>query len=500
MARIAVGGLHHETNCFVTERTDFAYFMSHRDRPPLVRGKDVIEWLGDTSFALSGFLRAMSPRHEIVPLLWTSGGAGGLVTADAYERIAGELVGRLSAAMPVDAVYLDLHGAMVSEPFEDGEGELLRRVRACVGPDVPIAISLDYHANVTPEMVEHTDSLVGYRTYPHVDRPETGEFAARAMSVLLERGRPAGRALRKLPFLIPLNDQCTLVEPSRNVVARSVVAEGDLINLSYLAGFPPSDLYWCGPAVIAHAWTQEAADRAADALTREIALREPEFAVPMVSPEEGVRAAMTLARSASRPIVLCDTQDNPGCGSSADTTGVLETLVRLGAEGAAVGYFCDAEAAAAAHKAGVGADITLALGGRSGPAGVVPFKGTFRVTRLGTGKMRTTGAVSGGRAIDLGPMALLTIGGVSVAVTTKRMQALDQAPFRHLGIEPKEQKILALKSTCHFRAEFEPIAEKVIVVIAPGGYLADPAGYPFRRLRRGVRLRPLGPDFRGTSG
>jgi microcystin degradation protein MlrC len=177
---------------------------------------------------------------------------------------------------------------------------------------------------------------------------------------------------------------------------------------------------------------------------------------------------------------------------------VLETLVRLGADGAAVGYLCDAEAAAAAHKAGAGAEIKLALGGRSGPAGVKPFPGTFRVTRLGSGKMRTTGQVSGGRDIDLGPMALLTIGGVSVAVTSKRMQALDQAPFRHLGVEPSQQKILALKSTCHFRAEFEPIAEKVIVVIAPGGYLADPAGYPFQRLRPGVRLRPLGPDFRGT--
>ena len=155
MARIAVGGFHHETNCFVAEGTDFAYFASHRDRPPLVRGAEVIEWLADTSFALSGFLRDMGARHEIVPLLWTSGGAGGLVTADAYERIAGELVGRLSAAMPVDAVYLDLHGAMVSAPFEDGEGELLRRVRAVVGDATPIAISLDYHANVTPEMVEH---------------------------------------------------------------------------------------------------------------------------------------------------------------------------------------------------------------------------------------------------------------------------------------------------------------------------------------------------------
>ncbi len=499
MARIAVAGFHHETHCFVTPKTDFSYFVSHRDRPPLVRGADVIRWLAETSFALSGFLKAMGRRHEIVPLVWTSGGAGGLVTTDAFERVAGELVGRLSAAMPVDAVYLDLHGAMVTEPFEDGEGELLRRVRATVGRHVPVAISLDYHANVTPQMVEMTDSLVGYRTYPHIDRAETGAFAAQVMELLLDRGRPPGRALRKLPFLIPLNDQCTLVEPSKSIVARAAVAAGDLVNLSYLAGFPPSDLYWCGPAVVAHAWSQEAADRAADALARQIALREPEFAVPMLTPEDGVRQAMAIARSASKPVVLADTQDNPGCGATADTTGVLETLVALGAQGAVLGYLCDAEAAKAAHAAGEGAEITIALGGRSGPEGVKPLNGTFRVSRLSEGRIRTTGAVSGGRDIDLGPMALLTIGGVSVAVTSKRMQALDQAPFRHLGVEPKDQRILVLKSTCHFRAEFEPIAEKVIVVISPGGYLADPACYPFRRLRPGVRLRPLGPDFRGAG-
>ena len=441
----------------------------------------------------------MRGDHELVPLLWTSGGAGGTVTADAYERIAGELVGRLSAAMPVDAVYLDLHGAMVSEPFEDGEGELLRRVRAAVGPKVPIGhqprLSQQRHAphgrgQRQPDRLSHL---------PPRGPLETGQFAARALSVLLRRGRPAGRALRKLPFLIPLNDQCTLVEPSKSVVARSVVAEGELVNLSYLAGFPPSDLYWCGPAVIAHAWSQAAADVAADALAREIALAEPQFAVPMLSPEDGVREAMRIAQSANKPVVLCDTQDNPGCGATADTTGVLETLARLGAEGAVVGYLCDAEAAAAAHRAGEGQEITLGLGGRSGPAGVTPFQATFRVARLGSGKMRTTGQVSGGREIDLGPMALLQVGGIGIAVTSKRMQALDQAPFRHLGLEPSQQKILSLKSTCHFRAEFEPIAAKVIVVIAPGGYLADPAHYPYRRLRPGVRLRPLGPHFEGMT-
>ena len=126
MARIAIGGFHHETNCFVDSKTDFAYFASHRDRPPLCYGPDVVKWLTGTTFALWGFMKDMAPRH-------------------AFERIASSLVGRLSEAMPVDAVYLDLHGAMVTEDFEDGEGELLRRVRAALGPDVPVAISLDFH-------------------------------------------------------------------------------------------------------------------------------------------------------------------------------------------------------------------------------------------------------------------------------------------------------------------------------------------------------------------
>ena len=499
MARIAIGGFHHETNCFVNSRTDFAYFASHRDRPPLVYGDDVFKWLAGTTFAIAGFIEDMRASHELVPLLWTSGGAGGMVTTDAFERITCSLVGSLSLAMPVDAVYLDLHGAMVTEDFEDGEGELLRRVRAAVGPGIPIAISLDYHANVTPQMVELSDALIAYRTYPHVDRVETGQYAAKAMQALLQRGRPVGRALRKVPFLIPLNGQCTLVDPSRSMVARSRVAEEDLVNLSYLAGFPPSDLHWCGPSVIAHAWTQAAADRAADEMLGAILAEEANFAEAMVSPEEGVARATAVSRTASRPVVIADTQDNPGCGGTSDSTGLLKALVGANAQGAVLGFLCDAEAANAAHAAGEGAQISMALGGRSGPQGVTPLEATYTVTRLGSGQFDSDGDVSGGRKIDVGPMALLTLGGVSIVVTSKRLQAYDKAGFRHVGIEPSRQKILALKSTCHYRAEFEPIAEEVIVVLAPGYYLADPTLYPFKKLRAGVRLKPLGPAFAGPA-
>lgn len=500
MARIAVGGFHHETNCFVPTRTDFAYFAEHRDRPPFVRGAEVIEWLGNTSFALSGFLATMGKGHDYVPLVWTSGGAGGYVTRDAFERIAAEMIGRLSQALPVDAIYLDLHGAAVSEDYEDAEGELLRRMRAAVGREVPLVISLDYHANVTREMVELTDGLVGYQTYPHVDRVETGVRAARVLEAVLERGQPAGRALRKLPFLIPLNSQCTMIDPSKAIIEKAAGLEGgEVLNAAYVAGFPPADLYECGPAVIVHAATQAKANEIADVLMRFVMEREPEFAQPLLEPDEAVRQAMQMAAKAAKPVVIADTQDNPGAGGTGDTTGLLAALVRNKAQGAVLGYFFDAEAAQAAHRAGEGAETHLRLGGKFGPEGVEPYAGKFRVVKLGDGRMRTTGPSVGGRTIDLGLMALLEIDGVRVAVTSKRMQAHDQAPFRHLGVEPAAQKILVLKSTVHFRADFQPIAEAVLVAVAPGGHVVDTTKYPYRRLRSGVRLHPLGPKFPGPG-
>jgi microcystin degradation protein MlrC len=496
MARIAIGGFQHETNCFVPQATDFDYFAAHRDRPPLCRGADVLDWLTGISFGMSGFLEEMAADHELTPLLWTSGGAGGIVTREAYERIAGELVGGLSLAMPVDAVYLDLHGAMVTEDFEDGEGELLRRVRAVVGPDIPVVISLDYHVNLTQAMVEHCDGMAIYLTYPHIDRAETGQRAARILSTVLERGQPPVRKFVKLPFLIPLNFQCTMVPPSADIVAASVEGEGgDVLNLSYGAGFPPSDLAECGPGVVAHGYDRDAVDAAVAALVAEIEAREAEFSEPLLSPDGAVAEANAISARASRPVVLADTQDNPGCGGTGDTTGLLKALVDGNAQGAVLGVMADPEAAAIAHEAGEGAEISIALGGKSGPEGVEPFEGTFRVERLGDGKFTCTGPCVRGRTVDIGPTALLVIDGVSVVVASKRMQAYDQDIFRHLGVEPSEQKILALKSTCHFRADFEPIAEKVLIAIAPGGHIADSKQYPYRNLRKGVRLEPLGPEF-----
>jgi microcystin degradation protein MlrC len=495
MARIAVGGFMHETNCFVPVHTDFEYFATVGDRPPLSRGEEIFANLPGRAFALSGFLADMAERHDLVPLVWASGGAGGYVTSEAYERITGELIGRLSAALPVDAVYLDLHGAMCSTDFEDAEGELLRRVRAVVGPAVPV-VSLDYHTNLTPAMAGFTDGMAIYHTYPHVDRTQTGSRAAAILREVLERGTPTARAFRQMPFLIPLNFQCTLVEPSKGIVARSAEGEGgDVLNVCYGAGFPPSDLHDCGPAVIVHGYSQAAVDQAADALAGYVTAMEQTFAQPLLDPDEAVLQAMKVSGAAKRPVVIADTQDNPGCGGTGDTTGMLEALVRHRAEKAALCVLTDAQGAAAAHAAGEGADITIDLGGGSQLPGVKPFRGTFRVTRLSNGRFLCKGPCVGGREASLGPTALLTIGGVSIVVASKRMQAYDLEIFRHIGVEPTEQRVLVVKSTCHFRADFQPIAESVLVAIAPGAHLVDARKYPYKYLRAGVRLEPLGPAF-----
>lgn len=489
--RVAVGGFLHESNSFAPALdVDFAYFTVRRDRPPLVRGCEVLAQLREGSFCLTGFLQAVDTRHTLVPLVWASGGAGGRVLDDAFEGIVGELTDRLAAGMPVDAVYLDLHGAMVTPAFADAEGELLRRVRAVVGDTVPIVATLDYHANVSPLMVEMADSLIAFRTYPHVDRIQTGQRAARVLERLLRTGRPAGRALRHAPFLVPLEAQCTLVEPSRSMAAMSRCDEGDVVSLSYAAGFPAGDTCWTGPAFFAHAASQRLADGLCDRALRHMVAREPEFVAPLWHVQEAVAHAVKVAGRASRPVILADIQDNPGAGASSDTTGILTALVDAAAGNALVGLLHDPEAAMRAHAAGAGASLHLALGGRAARPGDMPLERQFVVERLGDGRFLTTGRVAGGNQADLGPMALLRVGGVRVVVSSRRMQAFDPAPFLHLGIDVSAAGILVLKSTCHFRADFEPLAEEVLCVVAPGDCPADPAAYMYKQLRDTVRLRP----------
>jgi microcystin degradation protein MlrC len=213
----------------------------------------------------------------------------------------------------------------------------------------------------------------------------------------------------------------------------------------------------------------------------------------LLGPDDAVIEAMQLAQSATKPVVVADTQDNPGCGGSGDTVGMLAALVRNKAQGALFGVVKDELAAAAAHKAGVGVEIELNLGGRTNLPGVEPFHGRFKVLVVNDGKYQTTGPVSQGKPYNVGPSALLSIDGVLVAVSSLRVQALDRTVFEHLSVDLTQQNIIVLKSTCHYRAHFDPIAETTFAALAPGGHGANPADYPYEKLRAGVRYYPLGP-------
>jgi microcystin degradation protein MlrC len=498
VARIAVGGFQHETNTFSMAPTTYEDFLRVGGWPGLTRGNEIFAALEGINLPAAGFIAAANrAKHDLVPLLWCSATPAGRVTRDAFERIAGELCQRLADARPLDALYLDLHGAMVAEHLADGEGELLRRVRQVCGPALPIVCSLDFHANVTKTMVDGSTAMTAYRSYPHVDMAQTGERTAALLQRILARGSLA-KAFRKLPFLIPLTWQCTLIDPAAALFRELMsMLNGDVADLSFAPGFPPADIPDCGPSVLAYGEDQHAADRAADRLAAAVAEAEGDFAGKLWQPREAVREAMRLAPVSGRPAILADTQDNPGAGGHSDTVGLIEALVAERAEGAVAGLLYDPAAAATAHRAGEGAEIEIAIGEGSRLPGHRPMAARFRVERLGDGRFTATGPFYAGNRMQLGPMALLSTGGVRIAVASRKQQAADQAMFRHLGVEPSEQRILALKSSVHFRADFEPIATTVLIVAAPGANPADHRELPYRHLRPGVRLMPKGPTFEG---
>ncbi len=497
MTRIAVGGFLHETNTFAPTKATYDDFVHGGGWPAMARGADVLRTMRDINVGLAGFVGQAEVRGwELVPTIACAASPSAHVTEDAFERVVELLVDGIAAAGRLDAVYLDLHGAMVTEHLDDGEGEILARVRRLIGTELPLVVSLDLHANVTPQMMKHADALIAYRTYPHVDMADTGRAAANHLALLLRSRQVLAKAFRQLPFLIPISWQCTNDQPASDIYRRLAALQSEAVpTLSFAPGFPAADFPDCGPSVFAYGRTQADADAAADAMARLIIGHEDDFDGRVYSPDEGVRHAMELATRARKPIVIADTQDNPGAGGDSDTTGMLRALVRNNARRAALGVIYDPQSARVAHAAGTGATVTLALGGKSGIAGDAPYRESFVVEKLSDGKFVAPGPYYGGRDMDMGPSAALRIGGVRVVVSSHKAQLADQSMYRYVGIEPTEQAILVNKSSVHFRADFEPIAETLLICAAPGAMPADTAALPWTRLRPGIRTRPNGPAF-----
>ena len=495
MARIGIAGLQHETNTFAPLKADLKAFETTPAYPRLPRGEALLAEVEGLNLPISGFIDlARGAGHTLVPSVWGMATPSAHVTDDAFETIVGMIIDDLRGAEKLDAVYLCLHGAMVTESFQDGEGEILRRVRDVLGAHVPLIVSLDLHCNTTQAMMHHADAMVAYRTYPHVDMADTGKAAYQLLERMLRTGKRPAKAFRKTDFLISLVWQCSLIAPADRIYDQLQGLTSETAwSASFTPGFPPADIAECGPAVFAYADTQHEADMLADELLGSVNAARNEWNGTLYSPQEAVTKAMTQYRG--RPFVLADTQDNPGAGGASDTVGLLAGMVQCQAEEAVLAMLYDPRAALAAHQAGVGSELNLKLGANSGQAGHTPFEATVTVDAISDGEFIGTGPMSRGARFRMGPTATLRIGQVRVIVTSAITQAKDQAMLRHIGIDPSKQKIVALKSSVHFRADFQAMAEEVLVVEAPGPNVADHTKMDFKHLRPGLLLTPFGPAF-----
>jgi microcystin degradation protein MlrC len=488
--RIAVGGFMHETNTFVDQPTTWEDFVRAGPWPSASKGAALRGDFRGLNLAVTHFMTvAEDAGHEIAPLAWAAAQPAGKVSDDTFEHMTAMLTEGLRET-PVDALFLELHGAMVTQSQDDGEGELLSRMRQVVGPDLPVLVSLDLHANVSPRMLELADFISSYRTYPHTDWGAAGARCAQWLDRVTAWKHPA-RALRQSPFLVPVTAGCTYVQPARGLYERLGEIEQETgVHLSLNMGFPPADIVDVGPSVTAYGSDQRAVDGAADRLFSALLAAEPAFAAHRpLAVEAAVGRAIAISASAARPVVIADTQDNPGAGAPSNTTGLIAELLRQRAERALVGIVHDPLAASTAHRIGVGGAVERLGGGGSGP-GQDPLPGPWRIVALSNGRFKGTSAMLRAAETNMGPTALLARDGVEVLAATIRLQPIHREVFSHLGVDLATRKIIALKSSAHFRAGFQEIAEGVIVSLAPGVNLEDPAGFRFTKIRPKLRLRP----------
>ena len=499
MPRILIAGYQHETNTFAPSLADWAAFTRGDSFPAFVRGQAMQEALTGINIPVAGFIDA-AKRHgwTLLPSCWAGAIPSSYVTRDAFERIAGAICDDVRAARAggLDAIYLDLHGAAVAEAADDSEGELLARLRAIVGPALPIVASLDLHANVTQRMLREADALVSYRTYPHVDMADTGALAAELLARRFKAGQREVMHSRRLPFLIPLNAQSTWLEPAKSLYDQLIALDREHgAVLSFCMGFPASDFEECAPMVWGHG---ALAERAVERLYARVSEPGP-WQLGILSAREAVTQALRLADVHAKPVVIADTQDNPGAGGDSNTTGLLHALLAQGAGQrfpgqVALGLMFDAAAGRAALEAGVGTELDLTLGTSvptfTGQPSDAPLRGRFKVRAVSDGVCTLKGPMMTGLTVRLGPSACLEIDGIRIAVVSGKKQLLDRELLRMVGIHAEQMRIIVVKSSNHFRADFQPIASQVLVAKAAGPMAADPADLPWKKLPASIRRRP----------
>jgi microcystin degradation protein MlrC len=483
--RVLTAELAHETNTFSCLRTGKQAF---RDRYVLI-GEQAIAARCEANTELAGFLDAgRAHGWQIEHVLSAAAAPSGKVERAAFEWLCNPIVAAVKRGQ-FDGILLGLHGATVLDFCDDGEGELLRRIRASLGGETPIAVTLDPHANVSREMCSLADIVVSFRTYPHIDMRETG---ARAGAILHRTmaGEIRPHTIRvSRPMLEETNGGRTDVGPmiARLAAAKEHESQADVFAVSINAGFASTDIADVGPTVLVTAQGDLDPHIAfAETLADDIWARRHEVLNDYLTVEVAASIAAGFDPQ-NGPLVIADYADNPGAGGYGDSTALLGALLGAGISNACFGPMVDGEAVQALHGMKVGGSIRIAVGGKIDPAfggGPLTLKG--ELVSISDGNYVGDGPILGGLSRSHGPSAVIRIDGIEILIVTIPKQMIDMQQFKAFGIEPESKRVIALKSMQHFRAAFEPIAGQVIVCDSGALCTLHYERLPYRMVRRPI--------------
>lgn len=479
--RVVIGGLSHETSTFTPIETTLESFEGRF----LLRGNEIVRKFAGTNSPLGGMIEGLERAEaaDIVPTLFAEAHPSGTIPADVFHVLVDEFIAGIVAALPVDGVLLDLHGAMVAESAHDADGFILARVREAVGPDVPVVVQLDIHANVSEAMAANASVLVGRRTYPETDMGERGVECVEVLCSLLAGEPRPTTSFRRLPFAWGIN-QVTAHEPMRGAIELldDVRSRPGVLSASISTGFPYSDVPDMGASVrVTTIADSSRAEALCDELATWIVARRAGWHSPLPSTAAALRQAEA---DGAFPVVFADREDNTGSGTPGDSTGMLRAFVDADLESACILYIVDPDVAERCIAAGVGSKLELALGGASDAAQGPPVLVCAEIVATSaTGSFIYDGPMYAGLAGSMGPSAHIRHRGVRVLVVSEREQPFDVAFARTLALDPRQMRYIGVKSQTHFRAGFESWVGSIHVVREPSVHCPPGGELIFTRAR-----------------
>jgi microcystin degradation protein MlrC len=486
--RVAAAEISHETNVFSAVSTTYQSFIEAGLRV----GDEAIDANWETNSSFGGFIQG-SVRYglQLLPLLSVWATPSGIVTAECMTEVISSLEDQLTVRMnegPIDGVLLALHGAMVTDLDRDGDALILETVRRIVGRDCPVVATLDLHANISERMVAAADLLIGYDTYPHTDMAERAIEACWLIREIIEGAIRPVSALIKPPMMPTSQRMPTAHEPMQRLISLAHEAERQpgVVNVTIAGGFPPADVEEAGLSVLV---TTDGNRKRADAIANDLARiaweHRVEFLGGVFSFEEAAREIEAHPHNA-KPLLIVDIADNPWSGGPGDSSELLRFLVEQRVTDAALAPIVDPEAVRHCQEAGVGQTVGLTLGGKTDALHGAPLTTKATVKMLSDGRYRNRGPMMTNVMVDLGVTARVEISGIDVLITSRAETPIDPQIFLSHGIEPARLRVIGLKGKGHFRAAFEPIVDRAVLVEGPGITGSDLSRLPFRHVRRPI--------------